>query len=305
MNIDIDRLKSFLIEEGIDIEDSELEAKLQKWKAVDMNFLEFFIKYNKMTIDEDTVNALKPLPMYSLVIKCPMLIRNYKDNEDYIPSGKSERNSIVRVLNKNNYKGLAEEDLEDLIEEYDLNMTPKSFQKLFDYVSYISGKESDTETDAIPLLDKYYGIEDVVTYRNMVSMVGKDNYYMFYIKPADDNFNENYLSYFSESLFLMALAGLAKSPEKDVKVILLLVKPNDILPAVKWHIPFTFLDEHDTTPEELVKKFISYNFKGVAENLEDMDKLIKLTQSKKIKYCDHCGYKHLKDSIFGGKNVEL
>lgn len=300
MKIDIEKLKTFLIDKGLDISDSELENKLQQWKTVNMNFLELFIKYNKMPVDEDLLKELGTLPMYSLSVKCPMLVRNYKNEEDYIPVGNSEKDVLVRVLNKQNYKKLTEEDLEDLIEEYDLNLTPKSFEKLFEYITYMSNKESDIDTDAITMLDKFYSVGDVVNYRNMISMVGKDNYYIFHIKTIDDqNLNENYLSYFSETLFLMSLAGLSKTPDKDVKVVLLLVKPNDVLPAVKWHIPFDFLDEQDTTPEELLKKFISHAFKGLPDNMDDMNKLIKFTQSKKPKFCEHCGYRHLKNSIFG------
>jgi len=304
MEIDKSQLLEIFNSLGVYMSEEQLAQKMDEWRGVDKNFLEIFLKYNHVEMEDSVIDRLLPLPLYASVIKCPMLIKHYKDKQKAYFPGNSERDTIVKLLNDQKYKHITDDDLQLLIDGSKLNVTARALNKVFDYVEMLLNKESDTDHTARMLVDRIYSINDeegkpVMGFKNLLSVVGKDSYHIYYIKVTDDDYNETYLKYFAENMFLTALAGLTKVSDKNVKVNLLLVRPNDMLVPIRWHIPKGFLANNGTNAAEMVKKYIYTHFNTLPEDMTDMEKLIKQTQTQKIKFCPNCGYRHLKPGIFG------
>ena len=308
MEVTKDFLLRVLNDNGMFKDDQSLGKMYKKAKGVSAQFLEQFIKTSAIPTDKELVERITPIPMFTALIKCPLMLKHTRDRRIAHFKGNKERDSLLNLLKGNAHHKLDAANVKGFIEGEELSVSYDAFEKVFNFVDHLVKKESDGDYEAVVDLEAYYTIDDpelkkpLMSYKNYLSIKGKDGYHAFFVKVVNESMTEKQLEIYNESLFLTALAAVDKAEGKEVYVNLMLLLPDDMLLPVRWHIPGDFMEKMKSSPSRLVKKYISFAFKGLPENLEDVERLKVL--SKKIQYCSFCGYNWIRPELFPQEEVQ-
>jgi hypothetical protein len=273
-------------------------------KLVSKVFLDYFLKYKNVKIKEDVLDVIAPLPLYALLVKCPLLVYHYKNRQHAEYREHKEQALILRILTNQRYKNLTNYDMQTILDDNKVVMTVDVINKIIQTVEKICEEDSTPSFAARVMVDRTYSVVDPVTdkplmnFKNFLTVLGAKNYHVFYIKYTDHDYTEPELNFFNDALFLHTLAGMTKTVDKDVVISVLMVRPNDIMVPLRWTISRDFFEQNGATPQDLLKGYITHHFDELAKILPDLKKVVKAVVAKKVTFCARCGYGYLKEGTF-------
>lgn len=271
----------------------------KKNKDISLQLEYFYSLFKNEEIDEETIKYWSPLPMYILNIKCPMMAYLYKNNfEPDVEDKFSERKVLIRTL-MGKYRNITEEELSHLIDSYGLNIYPKAFIKLYEYIDYILAQNASEDKPAVLQVDKLNYFVDknnnnVISYNNIFSIIGEECY-VYYIKFLTEGHDPTtILDQIKEKLFVLANMAAAQNPEKVIKVAPIFITESDVIIPSYWSLTPEFLKQEDISPQEIVKKYMMSIIKNYPRD-NDIEKFQEQVNKKQqSKFCKkYCIYKSL------------
>lgn len=259
----------------------------------------YYHTFNKETVDEEVLNFWKPLPMYVLSSKCPMMA--YLRKNEFQPDIEKrfrERNVLIRTLKNGKYKSLTESEIEFIIESYNLNMSVESFSKLYEYIDQVINNNGDKDNPATLVVDKTNYFQDngetLMTYNNVFYILGKETY-LYHVMFINEGYDATtVLEQIKEKLFVLANMYMAQSNANSVvKVAPIFITESDVLVPAYWTLSEEYLMEKDINPADIIKKYMVSILKNYSTTnvLADYQKLAKSYRNNKL--CKHCIYKSL------------